>query len=165
MLSQELLRSEAAHYRDLAEQLRATYSGIDDETLADTLSGINELPDMIEEIVRSSLEDQCVIAAIKLRAEDLKARLERFEQRVERKRALACWAMGSAGIPNCRLQTFRLACEKVSCGSRSSTKPRSPTSIVSPSPPSSIARGWPRTSSRVQKSRAPLLRPGFPISR
>ena len=58
MGSTELLRSELTHYLILADQLKTQYGDIDDETLRDTLDGITELPDLITEVVRSSLEDE-----------------------------------------------------------------------------------------------------------
>jgi len=99
MMDKEILRSEAAHYRLLADQLVACFGEIDDETLRDTLHGLSELPDMIEEIVRSGLEDEAAIVGLKSRLEAMGARLARFKTRVERKRELVAWVMGAAAIP------------------------------------------------------------------
>ena len=73
-MNADLLRIEAAHYHLLQDQLRMDYAHLDDETLADTLEGISELPQMIEEIIRSSLEDEALIAGLKLRAAAMGAR-------------------------------------------------------------------------------------------
>ena len=102
MPSSEFLRTEVTHYLILSDQLKAAYGEIDDETVADTLEGISELPDMILEVVRSGLEDDMLLKALKSRIEEMQARLERFKLRSEKKRELASWAMGAAGIP--RLQ-------------------------------------------------------------
>jgi hypothetical protein len=106
MVSMDVMRTEAAHYRALAEQLKRDYSGIDDETLADTLLGLSELPEMIEALVRSSLDDHALMEALKLRLEEMNERLSRFRQRFEKKRALACWAMGSSGIDKVQAEDF-----------------------------------------------------------
>jgi hypothetical protein len=100
------MRTEAAQYRTLADQLKRDYAGIDDETLADTLLGLSELPDMIEALVRSSLEDHALMEALKLRLEEMNDRLARFRHRFEKKRALACWAMGSSGIDKVQAEDF-----------------------------------------------------------
>ena len=94
----ETLRSELSHYQILSAELKARYVDIDDETLADTLEGISGLPDAIEAVVRSSLDDEALIDALKGRLQDLELRLERFKDRYEKKRALARWAMIEAGI-------------------------------------------------------------------
>ena len=104
MNSQELLRSELNHYQILTDQLKAQYGDIDDETLRDTLEGISDLPDVIREVVRSSLDDEALILALKARLEEMQARLDRFKRRAEKKREIVCWALGSAGIdrPPCQ---------------------------------------------------------------
>ena len=106
MMSIEVLRLEAAHYRLLAEQLKSEYAAIDDDTLRDTMEGISELPQMIEELVRSALDDEALIAALKLRRDGMNERLARITERHEKKRSCAAWAMGSAGIPKMELADF-----------------------------------------------------------
>ena len=109
MISNEILRLEAGHYRELAKQLRERYDAIDDETLADTLEGLSDLPQMIEEIVRSSLEDQLLIVGLKARLDEMSERLSRFRARHEKKRELACWAMGSCAIGKLQAADFSVS--------------------------------------------------------
>jgi len=97
-MNQDVLRIEAAHYRLLSDQLKQDYAALDDETLADTLEGLSELPAMIEEIVRSSLDDEAMISGLKSRAEAMAARLSRLKERHHKKRQLAAWALGAAGL-------------------------------------------------------------------
>jgi Siphovirus Gp157 len=106
MTSMEVLRLEAAHYRLIADDLKAEYSSIDDETLRDTMEGISELPQMIEELVRSSLDDEALIAGLKLRLDAMGERLSRIKDRHDKKRALAAHAMGLAGIPKIEVPDF-----------------------------------------------------------
>ncbi len=105
-MDKEVLRGEAAQYRLLADQLKQDFGELDDDTLKDTLEGLSDLPDMIEEIVRSSLEDDTLIIGLKTRLDDMNARLSRLRTRLERKRELATWAMGSAGIPRLDVSDF-----------------------------------------------------------
>src|SRR4030088_3379494 len=98
MQTTELLKSEVFHYQILSDRLKALYGEIDDETLRDTLEGISHLPDVIKEVVRSSLDDETLIRALKARLEEMQGRLDRLKLRAEKKRELVCWAMGHAGI-------------------------------------------------------------------
>ena len=106
MASRELLRSELTHYLILADQLKAQYCEIDDETLRDSLEGLSELPDLIQEVIRSSLDDETFVAALKARVDEMQARLDRFKRRAEKKRDLACWAMGNAGFDRLQAEDF-----------------------------------------------------------
>ena len=109
MLSSAMLRTELAHYQILAEQLKAAYADIDDETLCDTLEGISELPELIQQIMRSSLEDETLAKALKARIEEMQARLNRFNLRVEKKREMVTWAMGSAGLARVMAEDFSVS--------------------------------------------------------
>ena len=106
MTSMEVLRLEAAHYRLLADQLKSEYGALDDDTLRDTMEGISELPQMIEGLVRSALDDEALITGLKSRLDAMSERLARIKERHEKKRALAAWAMGSAGIPKMEVPDF-----------------------------------------------------------
>jgi len=105
MTGTELLRSEAAHYRELAAQLRADFD-VDDETLKDTLEGLSDLPELIAELVRSGLDDEALADALKGRMADMNARLNRLQTRAERKRELARWAMEGAGLRKLEAEDF-----------------------------------------------------------
>jgi hypothetical protein len=109
MVSAEILRPEVSHYLILTDQLKGLYQDIDDETLLDTLEGISELPELIRALVRSSLDDDVLIAALKQRIEDMQARLSRLKDRFERKRELACWAMSNAEISKMEAEDFTLS--------------------------------------------------------
>jgi hypothetical protein len=109
MSSTEIFRTELTHYLILTDQLKAQYAEIDDETLRDTLEGISNLPLLIQEVVRSSLEDDALITALKQRVEEMQARLDRFKLRAEKKRGIARWAMGSAGIDRLQAEDFSVA--------------------------------------------------------
>ncbi len=98
MHSIELMRTKVTHHLILADQLKASYAEIDDETLKDTLEGISDLPEAVSAVIRSSLDDEAYIAGLKGRLDDLQTRLSRLKERYEKKRALARWAMVEADL-------------------------------------------------------------------
>jgi len=106
MMRQDLISREGSYYRLLAEKLRQDFAEIDDETLRDTLSGISRLPEMLEEIIRSTLEDETFMRALKTRMDLLSVRLARFRDRHERKRRLAATAMANAQIHKFEVADF-----------------------------------------------------------
>lgn len=106
MTSMEVLRMEAAHYRLISDQLKAEYGALDDETLRDTMEGLSDLPQMIEALIRSALDDEALIIGLKTRLDAMNERAARIKERHEKKRALSAWAMGSAGIPKMELPDF-----------------------------------------------------------
>ncbi|MBS0472139.1 MAG: siphovirus Gp157 family protein [Proteobacteria bacterium] len=108
-MNTDLLRQEAAHYQLLMEQLRSDYGPLDDETLADTLEGMSDLPEMIEEIVRSSLDDDALITGLKVRVDAMAARMARLKERHQKKRQLAAWAMGAAGLSRLKAVDFTVS--------------------------------------------------------
>ena len=109
MASKEILRLELGRYHLLSDRLKGDFAEIDDETLSDTLEGLSDLPQMVEAIVRSSLEDECLIEALKLRIETMDARLTRFKERFAKKRELSAWAMRSAGIDKIEVVDFSVS--------------------------------------------------------
>ena len=98
MNTKGLLRSEVHQYLILADELKTRYGAIDDETLRDTLEGLSDLPELIQQVIRSSLDDEAMVNALKLRISDMQERLDRITSRSEKKREIACWAMSTAGI-------------------------------------------------------------------
>lgn len=108
MTSVNMLTTEAARYSTLAEELRQAYGALDDETLADTLEGLSDLPDLLKHIVRSSLDDEVMVDALKDRVFDMKERLDRIDSRQARKRALVISAMSKAGLTRLVAEDFSL---------------------------------------------------------
>ena len=115
------VKRAAYNYGHLAAQLKSQYLDIDDETLADTLQGLSDLPEMIEEVIRSSLEDEAMIAGLKARAEAMASRLSRLQDRRHKKRELVTYALGVAGIPKlcaCDFTVSLTTSERVCCALR-----------------------------------------------
>jgi Gp157 protein len=107
-----VVRNELTNYLILTAHLKEQYADIDDETLADTLEGISGLPEAIEAVVRSSLDDGALIEGLKGRLAELELRLERFKDRHEKKRALARWAMLQAGLEKLMASDFSVGLRK-----------------------------------------------------
>lgn len=97
-MDRQQLKIEIASYKRTRDNLLKKFPDLDDETLADTLEGITSLQEMIAEVVRSALDDQALVAGLKLRLSEMKARCDRLQFRADRKRQLALEAMGEAGI-------------------------------------------------------------------
>ena len=112
MNSAGLLRSELSNYLILATELKAHFADIDAETLSDTLEGASGLPEAIEAVVRSSLDDGALVEALKVRLEDLEIRLERLKDRYHKKRSLARWAMQEAGLERLMAADFSVGLRK-----------------------------------------------------
>jgi hypothetical protein len=109
MIPSQIVHLEAGQYQALASQLRTDFADIDDETLADTLEGLSDLPDLLCTVIRSSLEDESLIAALKDRISDMRARLGRLEARHQRKRELVCGAMSQAGMEKFGAEDFSVS--------------------------------------------------------
>jgi hypothetical protein len=105
LLNPEFLTQQASHYRLLAQKLKAEFADLDDDTLKDTLEGLSNLPEMLEEVIRSSLEDEAFVLALKIRIDLLTVRLNRFKDRYDRKRKQVSLAMGEASSTSSRFPT------------------------------------------------------------
>lgn len=107
--SPQKITAETGRYQMLRDRLMAEFPEADGETLADTLEGLSDLPDLIGAIVRSALEDKALVDALKVRIEDLQARSSRLVNRAARKREIAGEAMGSAGLTRLILDDMTLS--------------------------------------------------------
>jgi hypothetical protein len=135
MKSPELLRTEVSTYQILAEQLKARFSGLDEDTLTDTIEGMSQLPDLIAEIVRSGLEDDVLINALKQRMDEMQTRLGRLKERHDKKRAMAAWAMSQAEIRRIQAADFTLTLRPGSQRLDIFDETRLPAEFLVPQPP------------------------------
>lgn len=109
MSSPAVLVAEANRYGSLAEELKASFADIDDETLTDTLEGLSELPDLLKAVVRSSLLDEAFAIGLKGRLVEMKARLDRLVERSSRKRELVCSSMVRSGLAKLMAEDFAVS--------------------------------------------------------
>jgi hypothetical protein len=95
----DVIPAELAKHKACRDRLLADIPNLDEQTLADTLEGLTNLREMLAELIRSALDDEALAAGLSTRVSDMKARVERFERRAQRKRDLALQAMAEADIP------------------------------------------------------------------
>ncbi len=94
----QALTRELTHHQYLRERLEADFPDADEETLCNTLEGLTNLTDMLAEVLRSALEDQAFVVALRGRVGDMQARLSRIEERARKKRDLVCSVMERADL-------------------------------------------------------------------
>ncbi len=92
------IERELCHHRYLRERLEEEFPDADEETLHDTLEGMTNLTDMLAEVLRSQLDDQDLVAALKARIGDMQARCDRIEERGRKKRELVTSVMERADL-------------------------------------------------------------------
>lgn len=92
------IQHELSHHEYLYEKLKTDFPNADEETLADTLEGLTNLPEMLAEVVRSQRDDLAFAAALRARMADMQVRLSRFDHRAEKKRDLVISVMERAGL-------------------------------------------------------------------
>lgn len=92
----QLLSAEATSYRLLTADLKERFSDIDDETLADTVEGFSDLPDLLGQLVRSALDDRDLSTGLRDRIRTMQERLARLEHRAAKKREIVKEAMDRA---------------------------------------------------------------------
>lgn len=85
-------------HKALALAIARDFPEADEETLADTIEGASDLPQLLVAVLRSRDEDVRFVEALRQRLETLRARLERFKSRAEQKRVLVATAMQEAGL-------------------------------------------------------------------
>jgi hypothetical protein len=92
------LHTELHNYSNLKTRLLIEFPDLDAETLADTLEGITNLHELLQEVIRSALADEALAAGLSTRISEMKSRHERLEKAAYRKRELALEAMNEAEI-------------------------------------------------------------------
>jgi hypothetical protein len=133
-MNSQLLHTEAAQYRALSDQLKTDYASLDDETLTDTLEGLSDPPAMIEEIIRSALEDEAMVAGLKLRADAMAERLSRLKERHHKKRQLAAWALRAAGLAKLKAVDFTVSLSECALRLEISDESKIPQHYLIPQP-------------------------------
>lgn len=108
MYYQSSVGMEVTRYSELRRRIEAIEPDIDERTLNDTLEGATDLNEIITKIIRSAMDDNLMVAAIKARIGEMRDRLERLQTREKAKRDLALEAMQQAGLnkiqaPDCTI--------------------------------------------------------------
>jgi len=103
------LNAEITRFTALRRRIIEAIPDIDETTLADTLEGATNLHEAIGALVRSALDDEDLVSALKVRLEAYRQRLDRLGQRIRTKRGLAKSAMEEAGIDRILEADFTLS--------------------------------------------------------
>jgi len=110
------LQRHLGEYQYLREHLLAEYQDIDEQALRDTLEGISDLPEALAAAVRNYLGDLALAAALGMRISDMQERLNRFEARAERIRALLTQVMERAQINKLQEPDFTVSLRAIPPG-------------------------------------------------
>ena len=92
------LIEERNRFIEVRRRILEQFPDVDDQTLADTLEGATDLSEALAALIRSALDDEGMVKALKERIAILCARLERLQKRAAAKRHLACETMEVAHI-------------------------------------------------------------------
>lgn len=93
-----VLERELALHAHLRQRLAEEFPDADEDTLADTLDGLTTLSDQLAAIIRSALDDEALLEALKSRMADMRERSGRLAQRAQTKRVLVCDTMTRAEL-------------------------------------------------------------------
>ena len=77
------------HYQAVRDRIKTRDPDLDEQTLADTVEGLTELPEILEAIIRSALVDEALVKGLKCRVAEMQSRIERFQDRASKRRAIA----------------------------------------------------------------------------
>ena len=93
------LAAEATKYAAAKAALLEAYPDLadDEETLRDTLEGINDLPDLLTAVMREVDEAEMLAAALKAREAELKGRRDRLAVKADKLKSAVMSAMRAAG--------------------------------------------------------------------
>ncbi|MGE0064040.1 MAG: siphovirus Gp157 family protein [Xanthobacteraceae bacterium] len=103
------LLCSAVRYRAIRECIKREDPAIDEQTLADTVEGLTDLHEIIIAIMRSALEDESRVAALKCRIIDMRARLVRFQERASKRRQIARDVMVELDLKNILAPDFTIS--------------------------------------------------------
>jgi hypothetical protein len=113
MTDPRVLENEKRLYIAIKERLRAEDPEIDERTLADTVEGLTDLPEILAEIVRAACKDEDEAELVlKKKIADMTERRARFNDRAERRRNMVRDAMDRVGMKSLVMADFTASIRK-----------------------------------------------------
>lgn len=105
-----------SEYKRLRESLLASFPELaeDEDTLADTLEGESDLPDIIARLIRAHREDKAMADALGVMIAETSERRTRLSSRAEKRKAFALDLMNAAGLRKIELPDFTASVRNVS---------------------------------------------------
>lgn len=83
-----VLSFAAAHFSTIRDRIRMEDPRIDEGTLADTVEGLSDLPEILTTILRAALADEAMAGGLKGRIIEMEERLNRLEERATKRRQI-----------------------------------------------------------------------------
>jgi hypothetical protein len=80
-------------YRTIRERIITLEADIDEQTLADTLEGLTDFPEVVAAVIRAALFDEALAEGLKGHIQTLEGRLQRLKERADARRRIARDAM------------------------------------------------------------------------
>lgn len=130
------LHESVVAYQRLRETLLVQYPSLaeDEQALVDTLDGISDLDLAIAAVMRSREDDLALSQALKLRIDDVRERLARFEARADAKKAAVFSAMQAAGRRRMEMPEFTLSMGAGRAAVRITDETKLPASVMKQPP-------------------------------
>ena len=126
---------EATRFEHLRRHLIETYPDIDDETLFDTLEGATNLNEAVGAIIRSALDDESLVEALKARVDGMRERLSRIQHTASNKRLAALEAMEQVDLKKIVEPDFTISVRLTSPGVVVTCEDEIPGAYKVPQPP------------------------------
>lgn len=108
-MSTPLIERELALHTHLRKRLAEEFPDADEDTLADTLEGLSNLPDQLAAVVRSALDDESLVEALRRRMGEMRERANRLARRAETKRRLVTETMARAELKRVEREDFTVS--------------------------------------------------------
>lgn len=84
----DTLSFATTHFIAIRNRIREEDPEIDERTLADTVEGLSDLPELLAAILRAALTDEALAAGLKSRITEMQGRLDRLQDRAAKRRQI-----------------------------------------------------------------------------
>lgn len=127
--------AETGRFVELRRRLLTLHPDLEDQVLLDTLEGASALPEALEALIGSALEDEAMANSLKTLIEQMRARLTRLLARAGSKRQCAVEAMEVAGLRKLQRPAFTATLRAGTAQVLVAAEDRIPAAYWAPQPP------------------------------